>query len=52
MNGAIVAGGLATRFGGKPKGLEPVGGVRMLDRLVDAFVTACGGLPLLIANVP
>ena len=52
MNGAIVAGGLATRFGGRPKGLELVGGVRILDRLVDVFVTAFGEPPLLIANVP
>lgn len=52
MNGAIVAGGLATRFGGRPKGLELVDGVRILDRLVEAFVEAFGGLPLLIANVP
>ena len=52
MNGAIVAGGLATRFGGRPKGLELVGGVRILDRLVGAFVEAFGELPLLVVNVP
>ena len=52
MNGAIVAGGLATRFGGRPKGLERVQDVRILDRLVNAFVEAFGELPLLIANVP
>ena len=52
MNGAIVAGGLATRFGGKPKGLELVHGTRILDRLVGAFLEAFGELPLLIANVP
>ena len=52
MKGAIVAGGLATRFGGKPKGLELVHGARILDRLVDACVAAFGDPPLLIANVP
>ncbi|MDQ5839789.1 MAG: NTP transferase domain-containing protein, partial [Chloroflexota bacterium] len=34
VRGAILAGGGATRFGGKPKGLELVGGERILDRLV------------------
>ena len=52
MNTAILAGGGATRFGGKPKGLELVGGRRILDRLVDACVEASGGLPLLVANAP
>ena len=52
MKGAIVAGGLATRFGGKPKGLELVAGRRILDRLVDAMLTAFGELPLLVANAP
>jgi molybdopterin-guanine dinucleotide biosynthesis protein A len=35
-----------------PKGLEQVGGKRILDRLVDAFLTALGEKPLLIANAP
>lgn len=48
--GVILAGGGATRYGGKPKGLEIVGGRRVLDHLVDAFVTALGELPLLVAN--
>ncbi|HTC24830.1 MAG TPA: molybdenum cofactor guanylyltransferase [Gemmatimonadales bacterium] len=48
--GAIIAGGDATRLGGKPKGLERVGGVRILDRLVEAFVSALGAGPLLVAN--
>lgn len=52
LRGAILAGGGATRYGGKPKGLELVGGVRILDRLVDAFTEALGELPLLIANAP
>ena len=52
MNTAILAGGGATRFGGRPKGLELVGGRRILDRLVDVCVDAFGRLPLLIANAP
>lgn len=52
VRGSILAGGGATRFGGRPKGLESVGGARILDRLVDAFHEALGTLPLLIANDP
>ncbi|MEO8636025.1 MAG: molybdenum cofactor guanylyltransferase [Gemmatimonadales bacterium] len=52
MRGAILAGGGATRFGGTPKGLERVGGVRILDRLVVSFTEALGAPPLLIANDP
>lgn len=52
MQGAIIAGGPATRFGGRPKGLERVGSVRMLDRLVAAFESALDQLPLLVANDP
>jgi molybdopterin-guanine dinucleotide biosynthesis protein A len=52
VRGAILAGGGATRFGGKPKGLERVGGERILDRLVDAMHDALGGPPLLVANAP
>lgn len=37
---------------GLPKGLLPVGGIRILDRLVAAFQEALGGLPLLVANAP
>jgi molybdopterin-guanine dinucleotide biosynthesis protein A len=50
IRGAILAGGGATRFGGKPKGLELVGGQRILDRLVDVMSSALGELPLLVAN--
>ncbi len=50
--GAILAGGGATRFGGRPKGLEQVGGARILDRLVDVFAEALGAAPLLVANAP
>ena len=52
VRGAILAGGGATRFGGRPKGLELVGGVRILDLLVERFLEALGALPLLIANDP
>jgi molybdopterin-guanine dinucleotide biosynthesis protein A len=52
VKGAILAGGGATRFGGKPKGLEVVGGKRILDRLVQAMSDALGDLPLLVANAP
>ena len=37
---------------GAPKGLLEVGGRRILDRLVDAFVEALGEPPLLVANAP
>jgi molybdenum cofactor guanylyltransferase len=48
--GAILAGGSATRFGGKPKGLEVVGGERILDRLVRVMTAALDRPPLLVAN--
>lgn len=52
MRGAILAGGAATRFGGRPKGLERVRGVRILDRLERALVAATGEKPFLVANAP
>ena len=52
VRGAILAGGPATRFEGRPKGLELVGGVRILDRLVATFEAAFGAPPLLVANAP
>ena len=52
VSGAILAGGQASRMGGTPKGLLPVGGIRILDRLIAAFEEALGGLPLLVANAP
>lgn len=52
MQGAILAGGGATRFEGRPKGLERVGGVRILDRLVECFLAALGTPPLVVANHP
>lgn len=48
----ILAGGAASRFGGRPKGLEMVGGRRILDRLVGEFHAAFGTPPLLVANDP
>ncbi len=49
--GAIIAGGRATRFGGVAKGLELVGGVRMIDRVAEALWSACDDV-VLIANDP
>ncbi len=48
----VLAGGGATRYGGRPKGLEEVGGRRILDRLVDEMTIAFGTRPLLVANAP
>ncbi len=50
VRGAILAGGGATRFGGKPKGLELVGGERILDQLARVMTAALGEPPLLVAN--
>jgi molybdopterin-guanine dinucleotide biosynthesis protein A len=52
VHGAILAGGGATRFGGKPKGLEVVGGERILDRLARVMTAALGEPPVLVANAP
>jgi molybdopterin-guanine dinucleotide biosynthesis protein A len=52
VRGAILAGGGATRFGGRPKGLEVVGGERILDRLARVMTEALGEPPLLVANAP
>ncbi len=40
MRGAVLAGGAASRYGGRPKGLMEVGGRRILDRVVDAVAAA------------
>jgi molybdopterin-guanine dinucleotide biosynthesis protein A len=50
LRGAVLAGGAASRFGGKPKGLERVGGMRILDRVISAVQEATGQPPVLIAN--
>lgn len=52
MRGAILAGGHATRYSGKPKGLERVGGERILDRLIDVMTRVTGIAPLLMSNHP
>jgi len=53
--GVILAGGQASRFGGRPKGLEVVQGKRIIDRVAnalhDALPGACRAL-LLVANDP
>lgn len=50
MRGAVLAGGAASRFDGRPKGLQEVGGRRVLDRVVDTMCAALGSPPLLVAN--
>jgi len=52
VRSAVLAGGAASRFGGRPKGLEYVGGIRALDRVVEAVIAAMGSPPTLIANAP
>jgi molybdopterin-guanine dinucleotide biosynthesis protein A len=49
--GAIIAGGRATRFGGVAKGLEQVGGVRIIDRVAAALRESCDEL-IIVANDP
>jgi molybdopterin-guanine dinucleotide biosynthesis protein A len=50
IRGAVLAGGAASRFGGKPKGLERVGGERILDTVVRNVQAATSSLPTIIAN--
>jgi molybdopterin-guanine dinucleotide biosynthesis protein A len=52
VRGVVLAGGAASRFGGKPKGLERVGGERILDRVVRVVQQTTGHPPLLVANAP
>lgn len=52
MRGAVLAGGAARRYGGRPKGLFEVGGRRILDRVVEAVAAVTGAPPLLVANAP
>jgi molybdenum cofactor guanylyltransferase len=49
--GAIIAGGRATRFERVPKGLERVGGVRIIDRVAASLGAACDEL-IIVANDP
>ena len=50
VRGAVLAGGAASRFGGRPTGLEKVAGERILDRVVRTMRDAVGEAPLLVAN--
>jgi molybdenum cofactor guanylyltransferase len=50
VRGAVLAGGAATRFDGRPKGLLEVGGRRVLDRVIDVLSAALPAPPLLVAN--
>jgi molybdenum cofactor guanylyltransferase len=49
--GVVLAGGAASRYGGLPKGLERVGGRRIIDRVADALRAVSDDL-LLVANDP
>ena len=49
--GVILAGGAASRYGGLPKGLERVGGKRIIDRVAGALLEVTDDL-LLVANSP
>ena len=50
MRAAILAGGAASRFDGQPKGLELVGGERILDRVIRVVTTATDEPPFIVAN--
>jgi molybdenum cofactor guanylyltransferase len=47
--GVILAGGASSRFGGAPKGLHAVGGVRMIDR-VSSALRAVSSEVILVSN--
>jgi len=47
--GAILAGGASSRFGGAPKGLHTVGGVRIIDRVSRALLDVSSEV-ILISN--
>ena len=49
--GVILAGGQASRYGGRPKGLERVHGERVIDRVAKVLGATTDSL-LLIANDP
>ena len=49
--GVILAGGQASRYGGRPKGLERVHGERVIDRVANVLRATTDSL-LLIANDP
>ena len=49
--GVVLAGGAASRYGGLPKGLERVEGLRIIDRVAGALAEVTDDL-LLVANHP
>jgi molybdopterin-guanine dinucleotide biosynthesis protein A len=49
--GVILAGGAASRYGGRPKGLVKVAGQRIIDRVAEVLASCTDEL-LLIANDP
>ena len=49
--GVILAGGQASRYGGRPKGLARVAGIRIIDRVAEVLASVTDDL-LLIANDP
>jgi molybdopterin-guanine dinucleotide biosynthesis protein A len=49
--GVVLAGGAASRYGGLPKGLETVGGQRIIDRVAGNLRAVTDDL-LLVANHP
>ena len=51
VSGAIVAGGESTRFGGQPKGLCSVDGIRIIDRVRAALESVVHDVAL-VANAP
>lgn len=51
LTGAILAGGPASRFGGLPKGLQTVGGERIIDRVARSLRSTTDRL-LVISNDP
>lgn len=51
LTAAILAGGLARRFGGRDKARLPVGGRPILDRLVEAAAPVAGRV-ILVTNDP
>ena len=52
LRSAILAGGGARRFGGKPKGHCVVGGIRILDRVAALLTTVTGEEPILVIGSP
>ena len=51
ISGVIQAGGKSTRMGGQPKALLELGGLRIIERVVDALATAVSEM-LVVTNTP